>query len=263
MLSQGLTVLDLRNTLPNLMTLMLSLSYDPSHDDYLAATLSPTGPFASRPPTLASNGNDDDDDETYGHPPSISVGSTEAGSFRTRTSRSGSNASTIRPSRPRTVKNAEADAGCVNAQSVSTGGEGALLLAHTPAAPEAAAIAAAAAATADTHAATPHGRKSRCSRRRSSSNASEKVTLVTTVPKAAAAQQHGRSSPSGSATSNGTIEGHNHSGGVGGGGGSGGGAGSGYGAKLREGLWTVVAGSAGRRESSGPRDAAMTAGPSV
>ena len=51
MFSQGLTVLDLRNTLPNLMTLMLSLSYDPSHDDYLASTLLPTGPFADQPPS--------------------------------------------------------------------------------------------------------------------------------------------------------------------------------------------------------------------
>lgn len=31
MYSQGLTVIDLRNTLPNLKSLILSLSYDPSH----------------------------------------------------------------------------------------------------------------------------------------------------------------------------------------------------------------------------------------
>lgn len=31
MYSQGLTVIDLRNTLPNLKALILSLSYDPSH----------------------------------------------------------------------------------------------------------------------------------------------------------------------------------------------------------------------------------------
>lgn len=31
MYSQGLTVIDLRNTLPNLMSLILALSYDPSH----------------------------------------------------------------------------------------------------------------------------------------------------------------------------------------------------------------------------------------
>ena len=65
---------------------------------------------------------------------------------------------------------------------------------------------------------------------------------MTTVQKAAA-QQHDRSSSSGSTASS-----------IGSGGG-----GTGYGAKLGEGLWTVVAGSAGRRESSGPREAATPA----
>ncbi|KAI5474591.1 uv radiation resistance protein [Pseudohyphozyma bogoriensis] len=42
MYSQGLTVLDLRNTLPNLKSLLLSLSYDPSHESYAASTLVPS-----------------------------------------------------------------------------------------------------------------------------------------------------------------------------------------------------------------------------
>ncbi|GAA5858871.1 hypothetical protein JCM8547_007136 [Rhodosporidiobolus lusitaniae] len=47
--SQNLTVLDLRNTLPNLKTLVLSLSYDPSHADYRASTLLPVPPFLAEP----------------------------------------------------------------------------------------------------------------------------------------------------------------------------------------------------------------------
>ncbi|GAA5917328.1 hypothetical protein JCM5296_000947 [Sporobolomyces johnsonii] len=49
MYSQGLTVLDLRNTLPNLKSLILSLSYDPSHSDYLSSTLLPPPLFAAAP----------------------------------------------------------------------------------------------------------------------------------------------------------------------------------------------------------------------
>lgn len=45
MYSQTLTVLDLRNTLPNLKTLVLSLSHDPSHPDYRASNLLPLPPF--------------------------------------------------------------------------------------------------------------------------------------------------------------------------------------------------------------------------
>ncbi|GAA5894090.1 hypothetical protein JCM6882_007981 [Rhodosporidiobolus microsporus] len=55
MYSQSLTVLDLRNTLPNLKTLVLSLSYDPSHADYRASTLLPVAPF------LPDSAVDDDD----------------------------------------------------------------------------------------------------------------------------------------------------------------------------------------------------------
>ncbi|KAM0753636.1 hypothetical protein T439DRAFT_377803 [Meredithblackwellia eburnea MCA 4105] len=39
MYSQGLTVIDLRNTLPNLKALILSLSYDPSHSEFSASSL--------------------------------------------------------------------------------------------------------------------------------------------------------------------------------------------------------------------------------
>ncbi|GAA5932573.1 hypothetical protein JCM1841_004317 [Sporobolomyces salmonicolor] len=54
MYSQGLTVLDLRNTLPNLKSLILSLSYDPSHTDYLSSTLLPPPLFAAAPADDAS-----------------------------------------------------------------------------------------------------------------------------------------------------------------------------------------------------------------
>ncbi|GAA6021710.1 hypothetical protein JCM10207_008551 [Rhodosporidiobolus poonsookiae] len=64
MYSQRLTCLDLRNTLPNLKTLVLSLSYDPSHADYASSTLLPEAPFAAdedvddaRPPSPASDGS--------------------------------------------------------------------------------------------------------------------------------------------------------------------------------------------------------------
>ena len=227
MFSQGLTVLDLRNTLPNLMTLMLSLSYDPSHDDYLASTLLPTGPFADQPPAVAVADVEDapvasaEDERPNG------AQGEERASTRTRSSRSGSNASTIRPSRPQ--EDAEtliSDVGENPGTSSAPANDEAASLAE----PRSSAGAGP----------TPTSRKGRRLRRRSSSSASEKVTLVTTVQKAAAAQQHGRSSSSGSTASNE----------------SGAGGGTGYGAKLREGLWTVVAGSAGRRESSGPREPA-------
>ncbi|GAA5881701.1 hypothetical protein JCM3774_005341 [Rhodotorula dairenensis] len=250
MFSQGLTVLDLRNTLPNLMTLILSLSYDPSHDDYLASTLSPTGPFASpsRSSFAADDGAEQDEPSAQGDQRSSSLASTDGpqegtASARTRSSRSGSNASTIRPSRPPRVENAEADdsGGAGDARSVMMYSEEVDSLAATCTTPDAAA---AAPLPAPPPPPPLHGRKTRRSRRRSSSSASEKVTLVTTVQKAAVASD--RSSSSGSAT-----------GGSGDGGGGGDRAGSGYGAKLREGLWTVVAGSAGRRDSSGPRDAVL------
>ncbi|KWU45975.1 hypothetical protein RHOSPDRAFT_32454 [Rhodotorula sp. JG-1b] len=200
MFSQGLTVLDLRNTLPNLMTLMLSLSYDPSHDDYLASTLLPTGPFADQPSSVAV---DDVEDA-----PVASADDNEASSLD--------------------AEILVSDVGDPGTSSV-------------PASDEAASLTEPPAPSETSTAVTPASRKGRRLRRRSSSSASEKVTLVTTVQKAAA-QQHGRSSSSGSTASNGS-----------------GGGGTGYGAKLREGLWTVVAGSAGRRESSGPRDAAISA----
>ena len=234
MFSQGLTVLDLRNTLPNLMTLMLSLSYDPSHDDYLASTLLPTGPFAHQPSSVAVDDVEDapvasaDDNEASSLVRANGAQREARASTRTRSSRSGSNASTIRPSRRQDAEILVSDVGDPGTSSVPASDEAASLT--EPPAPSEASTAV-----------TPTSRKGRRLRRRSSSSASEKVTLVTTVQKAAA-QQHGRSSSSGSTASNGS-----------------GGGGTGYGAKLREGLWTVVAGSAGRRESSGPRDAAIPA----
>lgn len=229
MFSQGLTVLDLRNTLPNLMTLMLSLSYDPSHGDYLASTLLPTGPFADQPPAVAVADVEDapvasaEDERPNG------AQGEERASTRTRSSRSGSNASTIRPSRP------QEDAETLISDVGENPGTS-----SAPANDEAASLAEPRSSAGAGPTPTPTSRKGRRLRRRSSSSASEKVTLVTTVQKAAAAQQHGRSSSSGSTASNE----------------SGAGGGTGYGAKLREGLWTVVAGSAGRRESSGPREPA-------
>lgn len=239
MFSQGLTVLDLRNTLPNLMTLMLSLSYDPSHDDYLASTLLPTGPFADQPSPVAVDDDGEDapvasaDDEASSLLRPNGAQGEECASTRTRSLRSGSNASTIRPSRRQEAEILVSDLGDPGTSSV-------------PARDEAASLTVPAASSeASTAAVTPTSRKGRRRlRRRSSSSASEKVTLVT----ATVAQQHGRSSSSGgSPASNGSASG------------AGGGTGYGYGAKLREGLWTVVAGSAGRRESSGPRDAATPA----
>jgi hypothetical protein len=238
MFSQGLTVLDLRNTLPNLMTLMLSLSYDPSHDDYLASTLLPTGPFADQPPSpVAVDDVEDarvasaDDDEASSLLRPNGTQGEERASTRTRSSRSGSNASTIRPSRPQ--ENTETLISDVGDPGTSS----------APASDAAASLAEPRSSADAGPAPTPTSRsKGRRLRRRSSSSASEKVTLVTTVQKAAA-QQHDRSSSSGSTASS-----------IGSGGG-----GTGYGAKLGEGLWTVVAGSAGRRESSGPREAATPA----
>ncbi|KAG0657973.1 hypothetical protein C6P46_006145 [Rhodotorula mucilaginosa] len=237
-IEQGLTVLDLRNTLPNLMTLMLSLSYDPSHDDYLASTLLPTGPFADQPPSpVAVDDVEDarvasaDDDEASSLLRPNGTQGEERASTRTRSSRSGSNASTIRPSRPQ--ENTETLISDVGDPGTSS----------APASDAAASLAEPRSSADAGPAPTPTSRsKGRRLRRRSSSSASEKVTLVTTVQKAAA-QQHDRSSSSGSTASS-----------IGSGGG-----GTGYGAKLGEGLWTVVAGSAGRRESSGPREAATPA----
>ncbi|GAA5897291.1 uncharacterized protein JCM6883_006645 [Sporobolomyces salmoneus] len=48
MYSQNLTVLDLRNTLPNLKTLVLSLSYGEWSDEYAKASLRPEGVFATQ-----------------------------------------------------------------------------------------------------------------------------------------------------------------------------------------------------------------------
>ncbi|GAA6062663.1 hypothetical protein JCM10212_000563 [Sporobolomyces blumeae] len=47
MYSQNLTVLDLRNTLPNLKTLILSLSYDEGHEAFRDATLEPESTFVA------------------------------------------------------------------------------------------------------------------------------------------------------------------------------------------------------------------------
>ncbi|GAA5991634.1 hypothetical protein JCM10908_001064 [Rhodotorula pacifica] len=238
MFSQGLTVLDLRNTLPNLMTLMLSLSYDPSHDDYLASTLLPTGPFAAAHPALTTEELEDEPSTSTEDPTSKGRADTLQGNDRatvtTRSSRSGSNASTIRPSKLNGTRDVNGDS-----NDVPTSSQDATDAASLPVTEPA--------STTNTKFA-PTGRKGRrAARRRSSSSASEKITLVTTVQKTAQAH-HGRSSSSGSTASNGS-----------GGSTATGGGGGGYGAKLREGLWTVVAGSAGRRDSSGPRETATTA----
>ncbi|BGP42347.1 hypothetical protein JCM10449v2_006352 [Rhodotorula kratochvilovae] len=92
MYSQGLTVLDLRNTLPNLKTLVLSLSYDPSHADYREATLLPAAPFADPPPPREE---EEENPAQWGEP---------APAARTRSSRSSSLASTIRAPRARSSR---------------------------------------------------------------------------------------------------------------------------------------------------------------
>ncbi|ORY89124.1 hypothetical protein BCR35DRAFT_192899 [Leucosporidium creatinivorum] len=67
MYSQGLTVIDLRNTLPNLKSLILALSYDPSHSEFTALTLSaPPSLFLPRDPsplaeTLSSTSDSEED----------------------------------------------------------------------------------------------------------------------------------------------------------------------------------------------------------
>ncbi|GAA5876724.1 hypothetical protein JCM16303_006262 [Sporobolomyces ruberrimus] len=66
MYSQNLTVLDLRNTLPNLKTLVLSLSYGEWTLDYAKASLQPEGVFAEPDATLVEGeepGEEQDDPE--------------------------------------------------------------------------------------------------------------------------------------------------------------------------------------------------------
>ncbi|BGP18704.1 hypothetical protein JCM10213v2_006770 [Rhodosporidiobolus nylandii] len=123
MYSRSLTVLDLRNTLPNLKTLLLSLSYDPSHPAYSSCTLQPAWPFLTseadesgvldgderdRSPSPADSSSVESASEgTAESTPASSTSSLPALSLTapptagaTRMSRSPSLASTIRPSSP-------------------------------------------------------------------------------------------------------------------------------------------------------------------
>lgn len=229
MYAQGLTVLDLRNTLPNLKTLILSLSYDPSHDDYLASTLLPTGPFAA-----LTCGPDDAGATTDGPNPEDSgdhlIAAVEeadrAASVRTtRSSRSGSNASTIRPGQRATSDgHSEPSASRDSGDGAQGSGE--------DAATDARLSALTAGSGADSTSVSHAARSKRRGRRRASSNSSEKVTLVTSVQKPPGQVDAQGTAASGSATTAGST------------------GGGGYGAKLREGLWSVVAGNAGRRDPS-------------
>ncbi|GAA5842120.1 hypothetical protein JCM9279_002792 [Rhodotorula babjevae] len=99
MYSQGLTVLDLRNTLPNLKTLILSLSYDPSHADYLSATLLPSTIFSDDPsPSTAEPDGSSDVDLLLADEVSTAAAQDDPTSATNGRSRSSSLASTIRPS---------------------------------------------------------------------------------------------------------------------------------------------------------------------
>ncbi|GAA5823932.1 hypothetical protein JCM11251_003350 [Rhodosporidiobolus azoricus] len=143
MYSQSLTVLDLRNTLPNLKTLLLSLSYESSHPDYRAATLLPVAPFLpssdgqgpssssvaamgdprSRSPSPAGSSDDSaagssasgTADSTpassTGSLPPLEATSNSSSGFRTRTSRSSSLASTIRARSTSPTRTVRADDG--------------------------------------------------------------------------------------------------------------------------------------------------------
>lgn len=76
MYSESLTVLDLRNTLPNLKTLVLSLSFGEWSDEYAKASLRPEGVFAAACAEAEETG-----------PPPEPTGSTGARSeFRSRSS---------------------------------------------------------------------------------------------------------------------------------------------------------------------------------
>ncbi|BGP34260.1 hypothetical protein JCM10296v2_006075 [Rhodotorula toruloides] len=104
MYSQRLIVLDLRNTLPNLKSLILSLSYDPSHADYRNSTLLPSGPFADGEAEEEERAASPTDAATLAEPPS-ETGEAEApddergrDGASSRMTRSSSNASTIRAS---------------------------------------------------------------------------------------------------------------------------------------------------------------------
>ncbi|TNY17669.1 UV radiation resistance protein and autophagy-related subunit 14-domain-containing protein [Rhodotorula diobovata] len=95
MYSQGLTVLDLRNTLPNLKTLILSLSYDPSHADYLSATLRPSAVFSGSGEAATEGEDAPAGDEAP--PASTTTTTTTTTTGKGGRSRSSSQASTIRP----------------------------------------------------------------------------------------------------------------------------------------------------------------------
>ncbi|GAA5930626.1 hypothetical protein JCM3775_003827 [Rhodotorula graminis] len=107
MYSQGLTVLDLRNTLPNLKTLILSLSYDPSHADYLSATLLPSTIFSdAASPAAADVDSSNDAGYVVDDGASRADEQGEPSSMTNGRSRSSSLASTIRPSRAKSASSA-------------------------------------------------------------------------------------------------------------------------------------------------------------
>ncbi|GAA6028909.1 hypothetical protein JCM8097_001500 [Rhodosporidiobolus ruineniae] len=107
--SQSLTCLDLRNTLPNLKSLLLSLSYDPSHADYRAATLLPEPAFSGSGEAVeAEEVQGEEEGEGYEVDPPASPHLANGGddnepgeASSTRMSRSPSLASTIRAARSR------------------------------------------------------------------------------------------------------------------------------------------------------------------
>ncbi|KAJ8293172.1 5'-AMP-activated protein kinase subunit gamma [Rhodotorula toruloides] len=238
MYSQRLIVLDLRNTLPNLKSLILSLSYDPSHADYRNSTLLPSGPFAGveaeeeelpASPTEAAalaeatTGavNLEDDDER---------GRDGASSRMTRSS---SNASTIRaPSTSRQSNGADADPPNSPTPSVrsvngdATGSDSSWVVSGN-----------------GSGRTTPTNRRRKDTEKRiipareDSSAHHVSLTIKSTRP---ASIKTARSRTSSNASNS-----------------------SGYGAKIRDGLWSAVAGGSGsreRREGRKGRRSAMEVG---
>ncbi|GAA5910087.1 hypothetical protein JCM8208_000951 [Rhodotorula glutinis] len=248
MYSQGLTVLDLRNTLPNLKTLILSLSYDPSHTDYLSATLLPSPIFADDlTPSTAEPNNASDVGHLLDDTASSATAQDEPSSTTSGRSRSSSLASTIRPSHAKSASGASRTSSRSSSRRSSrTRGEGddAERRFGSPASPVEDGEAATRAPGPD------HDRHER--RSRSSSNGHANGAASTRSPSSAAARAEKRAVPvpalepvpvGSSAPSPGLkVRVVKPVGGATAGEGGGAAGGGGYGARIRDGLWSAVAG---------------------